>query len=95
MIESLTRQDFEALSSGSLHLEHEGQRIELQVVETRELPPISPRRNPFALVLSGPASLILPQGIYGLLHPQHGRLDLFMVPIGRDASHTRYELIFN
>lgn len=95
MIESLTRQDFEALLPGSLGLEHEDLRLELQVVETRALPPTSPRPNPFALVLAGPASPMLPQGIYGLLHPQHGRLELFMVPIGRDASHTRYELIFN
>jgi hypothetical protein len=95
MIELLTRQDFEALLPGSLGLEHEGQRLDVQVVETRALPPISPRQNPFALVLAGPASPTLPQGIYGLLHPQHGRLELFMVPIGRDASHTRYELIFN
>ncbi len=95
MIEYLTREDFQELSPASLSLEHGGQRIELQVVETRELPPLSPRQNPFALVLAGPASPVLPQGIHGLLHPRHGRLDLFMVPIGRDASHTRYELIFN
>ena len=95
MIEFLTRQDFDALSPGSIAIEHEGQRLEVQVVETRALPPISPRQNPFALVLTGPASPTLPQGIYGLLHPQHGRLELFMVPIGRDAIHTRYELIFN
>lgn len=95
MIEFLTRQDFETLSPGSLGLEHKGQRLEVQVVETRALPPISPRQNPFALVLAGPAAPALPQGIYGLLHPQHGRLELFMVPIGRDASHTRYEFIFN
>ncbi|MGE4369463.1 MAG: hypothetical protein AB7E12_07265 [Burkholderiaceae bacterium] len=95
MIENLTRQDFDTLLPGSLSLEHEGLRLDLQVVETRALPPVSPRQNPFALVLAGPALPLLPQGIYGLLHPQHGRLDLFMVPIGRDASHTRYELIFN
>lgn len=95
MIEYLTRQDFDALPAGSLSLEHLGHRIEVQVVETRDLPPISPRQNPFALVLAGPSSPMLPQGIYGLLHPLHGRLELFMVPVGRDAHHTRYELIFN
>lgn len=95
MIEALTRQDFEELTPARLGLEHGGQRLELQVVETRDLPPISSRPHPFTLVLAGPAAPVLPQGIYGLLHPWHGRLDLFMVPIGRDASHTRYELIFN
>lgn len=95
MIKQLTCEDFATLPKGSLSLEHDGQRIQLQVVETRALPSGSPRQNPFALVLIGPASPLLPQGIYGLLHPQHGRLDLFMVPIGSDASHTRYEIIFN
>lgn len=95
MIESLTCQDFEALPPGSLALEHEGQRLALHVIEARELTPVSSRQHPFALVLAGPASPVLPQGIYGLLHPRCGRMDLFMVPIGRDASHTRYELIFN
>lgn len=95
MIEYLTRQDFEELSSGSLSLEHDGQQLELRVVETRDLPSVSTRQSSFSLVLEGPVSPVLPQGIHGLLHPQHGRLDLFMVPIGRDASHTRYELIFN
>lgn len=95
MIESLTCQDFDALSPGSLGLEHEGQWLALQVIEALELAPVSTRQNPFVLVLAGPASPVLPQGIYGLLHPRHGQLDLFMVPVGRDASHTRYELIFN
>lgn len=95
MIENLTRQDFDALLPGSLGLEHEGLRLELQVIETRALPPVSARQNPFALMLAGPVSPLLTQGIHGLLHPRHGRLELFMVPIGRNASHTRYEIIFN
>ena len=95
MIELLTRQDFESLLPGSLGIEHQGQRLEMQVVEARSLVPTSTRQNPFALVLAGPASPVLPQGIYDLLHPHHGRLELFMVPISRNAQHTHYELIFN
>jgi hypothetical protein len=47
------------------------------------------------VVLAGPPSPVLQQGIHVLLHPAHGRLELFMVPIGRDAAHVRYEIIFN
>jgi hypothetical protein len=95
MIEQLTRQDFTDLSPGDLGVEHEGGRLEMQVLEMRDLPPISSRRSPFAVELGGPPSPVLPQGIYSLLHPRHGRLDLFMVPIGRNAVQTRYELVFN
>lgn len=95
MIEHLTRQDFAELSPGSLAIEHQGQRLDLRVLETRELPPISPRQSPFAVVVAGPASPALAQGIHALLHPVHGRLDLFIVPIGRDSGGTRYEIIFN
>lgn len=95
MIENLTREDFARLAPASLGIECQGQRLALDVVETRELPPGSPRANPFSVVVAGPASPLLPQGTYALLHPVHGRLDLFLVPIGRDATSTRYEIVFN
>ena len=95
MIEKLTRQDFTGLAPASLAIEHHGQRLEMEVMELRDLPPISPRDAPFAVVLAGPPAPVLPQGIHVLLHPTHGRLALFMVPIGRDAAHVRYEIIFN
>ena len=95
MLEKLTRRDFDGLPAGSLALEYEGARLALEVVGLRDLPPISPRAEPFAVVLAGPASPTLPQGIHALIHPSHGRLDVFIVPIGRDAAHSRYEIIFN
>lgn len=95
MIEQLTRQDFVQLSPGSLGIDYQGKRFAVEVVETRELPAGSPRQSPFAVVLAGPVSPVLPQGIHALFHPARGRLDLFLVPIGRDAVGTRYEIIFN
>lgn len=95
MIEQLAREDFVQLSPGSLGIDYQGNRVALDVVETRELPAGSPRHSPFAVVLTGPLSPVLPQGTYALFHPARGRLDLFLVPIGRDAGGTRYEIIFN
>jgi hypothetical protein len=95
MIEKLTRRDFEGLPVGALCIEHEGQRIPVSVDAARDLAPGSPRANSFALELLGPAVPVIPQGVHGLLHPTHGRLDLFVVPIGRTSEATRYELIFN
>jgi hypothetical protein len=95
MIDQLTRHDFAQLSPGSIGVDYQGVRLNFSVVETRDLPPVSPRAAPFAVVLAGPASPLLPQGIYPLEHPIRGLLELFMVPIGRDSSGTRYEMVFN
>jgi hypothetical protein len=51
-------------------------------------------REPFALDFSGPADPVLPQSIYKLEHPRLGALEIFIVPVGRDASATSYEAIF-
>jgi hypothetical protein len=94
MIDQLKRQDFMNLPVG-LVIEHEGTSIPMMVVDTRDLPSPSPRSEPFAIELAGPANPLLPQAIYPVVHPQHGRLDLFVVPISRDAMQVRYEVIFN
>ena len=95
MIDQLKRQDFTDLAPGGLVIEHEGSSIALTVVDSRDLPAPSPRTAPFAIELTGPATPMLPQAIYPVVHPRHGRLDLFVVPIARDAAHVRYEVIFN
>lgn len=95
MIERLTRQDFSDLAPGALQLAGPAGSITMSVVETRELPPTSPRQGPFAVLLQGPTEPLLPQGIYALQHPQHGVLELFMVPVGRRPEGFQYEVIFN
>ena len=49
----------------------------------------------FSLLFLGPADRLLPQGSYAFECEQVGRFDLFIVPIGRDASGVRYEATFN
>jgi hypothetical protein len=38
---------------------------------------------------------MLPQRIYALEHPRLGRLEIFLVPIGREDGHLLLEAIFN
>lgn len=59
----------------------------------REAP--SPRRSPFSLIFLGPLAPVLPQRIWPLEHGGLGRLEIFLVPIGPDASGMRYEAVFN
>jgi uncharacterized protein DUF6916 len=51
-------------------------------------------RDPFRLALLGPANPVLPQRTYRLEHDTLGALDIFIVPIARDANGTTYEAIF-
>lgn len=95
MLDQLTRQDFEGLAAGAITVDHPAGRFGLSVVETRDLPPISPRQSPFAIVLQGPPEPFLAQGTYALSHPGRGTLELFIVPIARDARNAQYEAIFN
>ena len=51
-------------------------------------------RTPFSLVFLGPGEPLLPQATYALRHAVLGVLEIFLVPIARDADGVRYEAIF-
>jgi hypothetical protein len=95
MLDKLKKKDFENLEPGSLSLVHGEESMALSVVEARDLPSPSPREAPFAVELEGPATPLLQQAIYPVVHPLYGSLELFVVPIARTAAHARYEVIFN
>ena len=52
-------------------------------------------RNPFSLHFVGPGSIRLEQQIYHITHDAFpDGLDIFLVPIGKDARGYRYEAVF-
>lgn len=53
------------------------------------------RRAPFSLIFRVPASQTLAQRIYTLEHAKLGRLEIFLVPVGREAGNLVLEAIFN
>ena len=54
------------------------------------------RTELFSLTFVGPRDKPLPQATYSLEHPELGMLDIFLVPIGPDASgQLRYEAVVN
>src|SRR5436190_17668454 len=69
--------------------------VELHVDTVAPLPAHRFREAPFSLILRGPATPSLPQGTYAMHHPRLGPVELFLVPIARDAEGTRYEVTFN
>ena len=97
-IPTLVPGDFEALAEPlglSVRIGDNTLELPLAVESVRPLPPHRFRAAPFSLILRGPQAPLLAQGIYALDHPRHGRVELFLVPISRDASGARYEVTFN
>lgn len=66
-----------------------------------EMKPLTPRpypgmqRTPFSLIFRGASPVVLPQKLYSLTNATLGRLDLFLVPVGRDAGGVLYQALFN
>jgi hypothetical protein len=54
-------------------------------------------RAPFSLLFksSAQSSPPLPQKLYRMVHDDMGELEIFLVPISRDASGVTYEAAFN
>lgn len=97
MIEKLTIEDFESIHGMTIALHFDGECQDGEVIESRRVPGGVPGgREPFSVIVrSGGVDRYWPQGVYVLEHPDHGELELFMVPIGPDDEGMRYELSFS
>ena len=67
---------------------------ELVLAECTRLGDGGTARVPFSLVFRGPVDPVLPQRTYPLRHAELGAFELFLVPVGRDATGTSYEAVF-
>lgn len=100
MLDRLTCADFSREVGASFRLaDGHPPDVSLVLVEAAELPrragrPDAPRA-PFTLVFRGPAGSVLPQRIHALECAALGRLEIFLVPVGRDAAGVLYEAVFN
>jgi hypothetical protein len=89
-----------AAAVGAAFVIGDADRLELVLLEARTIAPGAPAsapdgtRNPFRLVFRGPHEPVLPQRMYRLEHDPIGPLEIFLVPITRDAESVNYEAIF-
>ncbi|MGJ0486811.1 MAG: DUF6916 family protein [Methylomicrobium sp.] len=51
-------------------------------------------REAYSLHFRGPITPVLQQSIFGVSHREMGELEIFLVPIGKDADGVQYEAIF-
>jgi len=96
MLDKVTKQTFEPIKGGVFELvlgEDRTIPLELSAVLGTGLQGAASREQ-FSLHFRGPSTPVLPQKIYRLQHPSLGALDIFLVPIRRDASGMTYEAVF-
>lgn len=70
----------------------------LTLVDIRPLPQTAypgAMRQPFSLIFRSGVQHVLPQRTYSLRNPVGDVQDIFLTPVGRDASGVIYEAIFN
>lgn len=97
MLDQLTVDDFKSLIGQRLPLRFGDQEQFGEVIDARPVGhPRAGSRQPFSVIVaSGEPDQYWPQGIHVLIHPRHGELELFMVPIGPEDGHMRYEISFS
>jgi hypothetical protein len=96
MLDKLTHFDFAALVTQRFRLDEGVVSFELELVGAEAASSSSARdaaRAPFSLTCRGPRHPLLRPRLYPLHHPSLGKLELFLVPIGPDASGQRYQAI--
>jgi hypothetical protein len=101
MLDRLTVDSFTPAVGGTFVLSADGlEPLEIELVEARpqvaDAPAVdaSGTRAPFSLTFRGPVEPALPQRIYRVEHDAVGMLEIFVVPVGRDAAGTLYQAVF-
>jgi hypothetical protein len=100
VLEGLTVDTFAGAVGDAFALDHDGGRLELELVEASPIEADAPAiaadgvRTPFSLLFRGPLNPILPQRIYPLRHDAIGALQIFIVPVARTAAGVEYQAIF-
>jgi len=72
----------------------ESEMVDLELVRVSEQK-LSSVQERFSIVFRGANESFLGQGMRALEHDQMGRINLFLVPLGRNEKGTYYEAVFN
>jgi hypothetical protein len=72
-----------------------GDPLELVLTSCVESPNARPDHPAFSLFFDGVGPERLDQQIFALEHPELGRFDLFLVPVGKTEGGFAYEAVIN
>jgi hypothetical protein len=96
MLDQLTIESFEPLVGSSFWLHNGAQKMELRLTRAGRVMASEAarlKRTAFSLYFIGP--ILLPQQIYRLTHDAFAEpLDIFLVPIGKEANGYSFEAVF-
>jgi hypothetical protein len=53
------------------------------------------RKEPFSLIFKCANPVVLPQKTYPFERPGFGKMDIFIVPVGRERDGIVYQAVFN
>ena len=96
MLERMRREDFEPhLNTTFRLLRGQEEPLELELIEITGGEGTFENSYSFSLIFRGGPHFVLQQHTFTLDHPALGTLDIFLVPIARDADGYRYEAVFN
>jgi len=72
-------------------------QLDAELISATELNSYSPlERTPFSLVFrTQQKNEYYEQGIFTVIHPQEGNLELFLTPLGFDEVGMKYEAVFS
>ncbi|WP_163409450.1 DUF6916 family protein [Flavobacterium ajazii] len=72
-------------------------QLDAELIELTKLNNYSPlERSPFSIVFrTNQKNEYYEQGIFTIVHPEKGDLELFMTPLGFDNAGMRYEAVFS
>lgn len=98
MPEQITADDFRELTDQGFRLRHEQlPEAAATLLEVEDLPegPGRSGRAPFSLLFAVDGEAEPVQALFELEHEALGRLQVFLVPIGRDERGLLFEAVFN
>jgi len=94
----LSLQSFAAAAHQGFDLSLGESTLMLTLVEVKPLPPHpfpGMMREPFSLMFRSASLVVLPQRLYRLRHAAMGAIDMFLVPVARDAQGVLYQAVYN
>ncbi|MFD2942284.1 DUF6916 family protein [Flavobacterium notoginsengisoli] len=72
-------------------------QLDAELISATEFNSYSPlERNPFSIVFrTQQKNEYYEQGIFTIIHPEEGNLELFLTPLGFDEAGMKYEAVFS
>jgi hypothetical protein len=96
MLEALTKENWEAYLNKDFQVQIDDRNaVGMRLVSVSGFGrSLNGRREAYSLLFQGPVQPMLVQRIYRILQPQLGGMDIFLVPVGKEAGGVQYEAVF-